>query len=59
MILYIYTFKTFYMFHWDNEHDIEQCFALKKEIEQLIAKGYIQQFVKRVTFSEHDSEESN
>jgi len=47
------------MFHWDNEHDIEQCFALKKEIEQLIAKGYIQQFVKRVTFSEHDSEESN
>jgi hypothetical protein len=59
MTPYTYTVKKFYMFHRDNEHDIEQCFALKKEIEQLIAKGYIQQFVKRDTFSKQDSEESN
>jgi hypothetical protein len=30
------------LFHKDKEHDIEECFDLNKEIEILIAKGYIQ-----------------
>lgn len=32
----------FYLFHHDNEHDTEDCYALKKEIKILIFNGYLQ-----------------
>jgi hypothetical protein len=38
--------KIFYLFHKNKGHDIEDCFMLKKEIERLIFKSYLKQFVK-------------
>jgi hypothetical protein len=37
----------FCLFHCDHENDIEECHALKKEIERLIAKSYLHQFVRK------------
>jgi hypothetical protein len=47
------------MFSWDKGHEIKQCYTLKNEIERLIAKGYVQQFVRRDTRADLDGEESN
>jgi hypothetical protein len=37
----------FYLFYKDKRHDLEDYFTLDKEIERLIAKGYLKQFVER------------
>jgi hypothetical protein len=36
----------FCLFHHDHEHDIEKCHALVKELERLISKRYLQEFIK-------------
>jgi hypothetical protein len=44
--LHTCTSKKFCFFHKDKGHDTKDCFMLKKEIERLIAKGYLKQLVK-------------
>jgi hypothetical protein len=39
--------NNFYLFYCDHENDIEECHALKKEIERLMAKSYLHQFVRK------------
>jgi len=35
------TSKKYCFFHKDKGHDINDCYVLKKEIQRLIAKGYL------------------
>jgi hypothetical protein len=46
---YTHTSNKYGMFYRDEEYDTEQWYTLKKKIKHLIAKGYIQQFMKRDT----------
>ena len=34
-------------FHWDNGHDASKCYDLKQQIEAVIRKGKLQQFVSK------------
>jgi hypothetical protein len=36
----------FCLFHHDHEHDIKKYHALVKELERLISKRYLQEFIK-------------
>jgi hypothetical protein len=47
------------LFHKNKRHDIEDCFILKKEIEKLIANGYLKKFIKGHAHIEYDREELN
>ena len=39
----------YYEFHGDYGHRMDDCIQLKKEIEYLIRRGYIQRFMIRAT----------
>jgi hypothetical protein len=45
------------LFHKDKRHDIEDYYILKKEIERLITKIYLNQFLKRDSHHEWNKEE--
>jgi hypothetical protein len=50
-------FKKFELFHKYKKHDKEDRFILKKEIERLIDKGYLKQFVKGHAYIKYGREE--
>ena len=37
----------FYRYHRDIDHDTNECFDLKEEIEDLIRKGHLAQYTRR------------
>jgi hypothetical protein len=45
------------LFHKEKRHDIEDYFMLRNEIERLIFKGYLKQFVKGNAHVNQDKEE--
>ena len=46
--------RKYYRFHKDHGHYTEDCRDLKEQIEELIRKGKLQQYVKRGDSSKHN-----
>ena len=38
----------YYKFHKDRGHDTTECFQLRDQIEELIQKGYLQEYISRM-----------
>ena len=45
------------MLHEDKGHDIEDYYVLNIEVERLIAKGYLRQFLKKDSYFKQGREE--
>jgi hypothetical protein len=51
-------FKKFCQFHREKGHDTENCYALKKEVERLLAQGYLKQCLKKDPSLEGEGDEA-